>query len=109
MALISSAFSPPDGSVSSKKAFQDAQEFEFIVENGELFMLQTRTARRNALASLRMAAEMLESGLINPEEALERLSSIAIDSIAIHHVKPSRQPLGQTISAGTGVAHGPGD
>lgn len=106
MALISSAFSPPDGSVSSKKAFQDAQEFEFIVENGELFMLQTRTARRNALASLRMAAEMLESGLINPEEALERLSSIAIDSIAIHHVESSSPALGQGIPAGTGVAHG---
>ena len=92
---------------SLEKAFQDAQEFEFTVENGELFMLQTRTAKRTTLASLRMAVEMAESGLINPEEALERLSTIDIERITIRHVKSSRPPLGQAIPAGTGVAQGP--
>jgi pyruvate,orthophosphate dikinase len=92
---------------SLEKAFQDAQEFEFTVENGELFMLQTRTAKRTMLASLRMAVEMVENGLINPEEALERLSTVAIDSISIRRVRSSRPPLGQAIPAGTGVAQGP--
>ena len=92
---------------SLEKAFQDAQEFEFTVENGELFMLQTRTAKRTDLASLRMAVEMAESGLINPEEALERLSTIDIDNLTIRRVNPSRHPLGQAIPAGTGVAQGP--
>jgi pyruvate, orthophosphate dikinase len=92
---------------SLEKTFQDAQEFEFTVENGELFMLQTRTAKRTALASLRMAVEMVESDLINPEEALERLSTIDIDNITIRRVNSSKPPLGQAIPAGTRVAQGP--
>ena len=92
---------------SLEKTFQDAQEFEFTVENGELFMLQTRTAKRTALASLRMAVEMVESDLINPEEALERLSTIDIDNVTIRRVNSSKPPLGQAIPAGTGVAQGP--
>ncbi len=92
---------------SLEKAFQDAQEYEFTVENGELFMLQTRTAKRTTLASLRVAVEMVESGLISPEEALGRLSNIDIDSITIRRVKSTRPPLGRAIPAGTGVAQGP--
>ncbi|MGA7179870.1 MAG: PEP/pyruvate-binding domain-containing protein [Thiobacillaceae bacterium] len=94
-------------SESLEKAFQDAQEFEFTVENGELFMLQTRTAKRTALATLRMAVEMVDSGLVTSATALERLSTIDIDQIAIRRVKSTRPPLGQAIPAGTGVAQGP--
>jgi pyruvate,orthophosphate dikinase len=70
-------------------------------------MLQTRTAKRTDLASLRMAVEMAESGLISPEEALQRLSGIDIDSITVRHVESSKPPLGQAVPAGTGVAQGP--
>jgi pyruvate,orthophosphate dikinase len=92
---------------SLEKNFRDAQEFEFTVENGELFMLQTRTAKRTALASLRMAVEQVDSGLITPEEALGRLSGIDVDAITIRRVKSSKPPLGKAIPAGTGVAQGP--
>lgn len=90
-----------------EKAFKDAQEFEFTVENGELFMLQTRTAKRTALASLRMAVEQMDEGLITPDEALGRLASIDIDGIEIKHVKSAQPPLGRATPAGTGVARGP--
>lgn len=92
---------------SLEKAFRDAQEYEFTVENGELFMLQTRTAKRTLLASLRMAVEMADSGLITAEEALGRLSAIDIESITIRRVKSTKPPLAQAIPAGTGVAQGP--
>lgn len=92
---------------SLENAFLDAQEFEFTVENGELFMLQTRTAKRTALASLRMAVDQVEDGLITPETALGRLSGIDIDRIAIRRVKSGKPPLGHAIPAGTGVAQGP--
>lgn len=92
---------------SLENAFLDAQEFEFTVENGELFMLQTRTAKRTALASLRMAVDQVEDGLITPETALDRLSGIDIDRIAIRRVKSSKPPLGRATPAGTGVAQGP--
>jgi pyruvate,orthophosphate dikinase len=94
-------------SESLEKTFQDAQEFEFTVENGELFMLQTRTAKRTTLAALRMAVEMVDSGLITPEEALGRLSAIDLDSITIRRVNSAQPPLGRAIPAGTGVAQGP--
>ena len=90
-----------------EKTFRDAQEYEFTVENGELFMLQTRTAKRTALASLRMAVDQVDSGLITPEEALGRLSGIDVDAITIRRVKSSKPPLGKAIPAGTGVAQGP--
>ena len=92
---------------SLEKAFRDAQEYEFTVENDELFMLQTRTAKRTLLASLRMAVEMADSGLITEEEALGRLSAIDIESITIRRVKSTKPPLAQAIPAGTGVAQGP--
>jgi pyruvate,orthophosphate dikinase len=92
---------------SLEKAFQDAQEFEFTVENGELFMLQTRTAKRTDLAALRMAVEMVDSGLVAPEEALQRLAAIDIDNITIRRVQSTKPPLGRAIPAGAGVAQGP--
>jgi len=88
-------------------SFRDAQEFEFTVENGELFMLQTRTAKRSALASLRIAVEQVESGQISPEEALGRLSAIDLDAIVIRRVDSATPPLGHAIPAGAGVAQGP--
>lgn len=90
-----------------EKAFRDAQEFEFTVENGNLFMLQTRTAKRTALAALRMAVEQVDGGLISPEEALQRLAGIDIEAIALHRVTSTAPPLGRAIPAGTGVAQGP--
>lgn len=92
---------------SLERAFRDAQEFEFTVENGELFMLQTRTAKRTALASLRMAVDQVESGLITVDEALARLSGIDVDAITIRRVQSDQPPIGQAIPAGTGVAQGP--
>jgi phosphoenolpyruvate-protein kinase (PTS system EI component) len=68
-------------------AFQDAQEFEFTVENGELFMLQTRTARRTDLASLRTvnsAREFAERGtaaiLMRTGVATSDIAGIAVVS-----------------------------
>lgn len=92
---------------SLETAFKDAQEYEFTVENGQLFMLQTRTAKRTALAALRIAVEMAESGLIAPEEALRRLAAVDLDGIAMRRVKSAQPPLGKAIPAGTGVAQGP--
>jgi pyruvate,orthophosphate dikinase len=92
---------------SLERAFRDAQEFEFTVENDELFLLQTRTAKRTALAALRMAVDQVDGGLITSEEALARLSAVDIDSIVVQRVLSAEAPLGRAIPAGTGVASGP--
>lgn len=92
---------------SLENTFLDAQEFEFTVENGELYMLQTRTAKRSALATLRIAVEQVASGLIAPEQALERLSGIDLEKIVMSRIESPEPPLGYAIAAGPGVVRGP--
>ena len=53
--------------------YRDMQDIEFTVEEGTLFLLQTRTAKRTAAAALRAAVEMVEEGLISKEEAVARI------------------------------------
>jgi pyruvate,orthophosphate dikinase len=52
---------------------RDMQDFEFTVEDGRLFMLQTRNGKRTGLAAIRIAVDMADEGLITPDEALMRI------------------------------------
>ena len=54
--------------------FRDAQEFEFTVQDGELFLLQTRTAKRTPWAALHIAVDQVREGLLSAAEARERLA-----------------------------------
>lgn len=87
--------------------FGDAQELEFTVENGVLFVLQTRGAKLTALAALRIAVEQAEAGLIGPAEALERLKDINLDDIELRRVQTDAPPLARAVPASLGVASGP--
>ena len=60
---------------------REMQDFEFTVQKGELFLLQTRTAKRSALAALRCAVDMAHEGLISRTEALERVKPEQINEI----------------------------
>jgi len=62
--------------------FRDAQDFEFTVEEGRLWMLQTRTAQRTAWAALRIVCDLVDEGVIDIETAVERLKPYALDSIS---------------------------
>jgi pyruvate,orthophosphate dikinase len=52
---------------------RDMQDFEFTIEKGRLFMLQTRNGKRTGLAAIRIAVDMCDEGLISPDEALMRI------------------------------------
>jgi pyruvate,orthophosphate dikinase len=52
---------------------RDMQDLEFTIEDAKLYMLQTRTGKRTGLAALRIAVDMVEEGLIEPREALQRV------------------------------------
>jgi pyruvate,orthophosphate dikinase len=52
---------------------RDMQDFEFTIEKGRLFMLQTRNGKRTGLAAIRIAVDMADEGLITPDEALMRI------------------------------------
>jgi len=88
--------------------FRDLQEFEFTVQNAQLYMLQTRSGKRTPLAALRIAVDMAEEGLLAPQAALERLQDYKLRSIQTESVraKDGQAPLARAIPAGVGVAVG---
>jgi len=91
-----------------EREFRDAQEFEFTVQDGRLFLLQTRAAKRTALAALRIAVEQLEAGLLSPAEVLRNLAGIDLAGIEVAHVAGSGgdTPLARGTAASIGVASG---
>jgi pyruvate,orthophosphate dikinase len=62
-----------------EKHYREMQDVEFTIENGKLWMLQTRDGKRTAQAAVRIAVDMVEEGLITREEAVLRLSPTQID------------------------------
>jgi pyruvate,orthophosphate dikinase len=56
-----------------EKHYRDMQDFEFTIQDGKLYMLQTRNGKRTGLAAVRIAIEMVEEGLISKEEAVLRV------------------------------------
>ncbi len=57
-----------------EKHFREMQDLEFTIQQGKLYLLQTRTGKRTGFAAVRIAVEMVEEGLINKEEALLRVA-----------------------------------
>ena len=56
-----------------EKHYRDVQDFEFTIQDGKLYMLQTRNGKRTGLAAVRIAIDMVEEGLITKEEAIFRV------------------------------------
>jgi pyruvate,orthophosphate dikinase len=61
--------------------FRDVQDFEFTIEDGKVFMLQTRNGKRTGLAAIRFAIEMEKEGLISWEEAVQRVPAEQLDQV----------------------------
>jgi pyruvate,orthophosphate dikinase len=93
---------------SLEQEYGDAQEFEFTLQDGVLYLLQTRTAKRTPWAALRIAVEQAGEGLIGRAEALARLSGLVLDDIQRQWLSSEeREPLCHGQPAGIGVAAGP--
>jgi pyruvate,orthophosphate dikinase len=61
--------------------YRDMQDIEFTVEQGQLWMLQTRTGKRTARAALKIAVDMAEAGQISQDEALMRIDPLSLDQL----------------------------
>jgi pyruvate,orthophosphate dikinase len=89
-------------------SFRDVQDFEFTVQEGKLYILQTRTAKRTAWAALHIAVDMVREGLITRAEALQHLSGIDLASIErTSFASKPQAPLATAIVASPGVVSGP--
>ena len=90
--------------------FKDMQDFEFTIENGRLFILQTRNGKRTGQAAVRVAFEMQREGLMSRETALLKIPAESIDSLLVPVFDPkalkSAAAIGQGLPAGPGAATG---
>jgi len=91
-----------------ENAYQDAQEFEFTLQDGELFVLQTRTGKRTPWAALRIAVDQVHEGLIDVATGLTRLEGVDIDKLERRHLADSSavMALARATPAGLGTAGG---
>lgn len=87
--------------------FGDAQDFEFTLQSGVLFLLQTRRAKRTDWAALTIAADMVEEGLMTPAEALRRIEGVNLDAVVrTSFAPPLPAPLAEALAASMGVSNG---
>jgi pyruvate,orthophosphate dikinase len=89
-----------------EREFRDVQDVEFTVEEGKLWLLQTRTAKRTAAAALRFAVDFVREGLIAPEDALDRLHGLDIRGVTRTHFVDAGAPIVRSVGASSGVAVG---
>jgi pyruvate,orthophosphate dikinase len=87
-----------------EKHYADMQDLEFTIENGKLWMLQTRSGKRTAKAALRIAVEMAEEGLISREDAVLRIDPASLDQL----LHPTIDPGAERDVIGTGLPASPG-
>jgi len=88
--------------------YRDMQDIEFTVQQGKLWMLQTRSGKRTAKAALKIAVDMAEEGLITREEAIARVDPMALDQLLHPTLDPKapRDVLTKGLPASPGAASG---
>jgi len=91
-----------------ERHYRDMQDIEFTVEDGKLFLLQTRSAKRTAAAALKAAVSMTDEGLITREEAVARIDPAALDQLLHPMIDPNAklEPAAKGLNASPGAACG---
>ena len=91
-----------------ERTFGDAQDFEFTVEEGRLWLLQTRAAKRTPLAAVQIACDLVAEGLIDPATAVQRLDSVDLAAATRWRLRPGSgaRPIARAVPASGGVATG---
>ena len=84
--------------------YREVQDFEFTIQEGKLYMLQTRTGKRTIQAALKIATDMVDEGLISREEALMRIEPVQLDQL----LHPRLDPAAAIKVVATGLAASPG-
>lgn len=89
-----------------ERHYGDMQDMEFTVEEGRLFVLQSRAGKRSPMAALRVAVDMVDEGVIAPAAALALLAGVDLPGIRVRHVAAGGEVLGAGTPASGGVASG---
>jgi pyruvate,orthophosphate dikinase len=88
--------------------FRDLQDFEFTVQEGKLYLLQTRNGKRAAEAAVKVAVDMADEGLISVEESMMRVEPAMLDALLHKRLDPSAEdkPVAKGLNASPGAATG---
>jgi pyruvate, orthophosphate dikinase len=91
-----------------ERHYRDMQDTEFTVEDGRLYMLQTRSAKRPAQAAVRFAVDAVEEGLLTPAEAIRTVDAASLDALLHPTFDPGAEPsvLARGVAASPGAAKG---
>ncbi|MFN3522340.1 MAG: pyruvate, phosphate dikinase [Phenylobacterium sp.] len=91
-----------------EKHYRDMQDIEFTVEQGRLYMLQTRNGKRTAKAALKIAVDLANDGVISQEEAVMRVEPASLDQLLHPTIDPSseRDVIAKGLPASPGAATG---
>src|SRR2546428_8447277 len=89
-----------------EKHYRDMQDMEFTVEQGKLWMLQTRSGKRTAKAALRIAVELANEGLISKKDAVSRIDPASLDQLLHPTIDPpaKRDDIATSLPASPGPA-----
>ena len=88
--------------------YKEVQDFEFTIERGVLYCLQTRNGKMNAVAMVRTSVEMVQGGLITKEQALLRIDPMHLEQMLYPRLNPAfkGEPMAQGLPASPGAAFG---
>lgn len=93
-----------------EKHYKDMQDMEFTIENGKLYMLQTRNAKRTGQAFIKVAVDMVHEGLISREEAIMNVDANSIDQLLHDTFDPvvlkKASPIAKGLAASPGASYG---
>ena len=91
-----------------ERHYRDMQDMEFTIQQGKLWMLQTRIGKRTATAALKVSVDMVEEGLIGTDEAIRRIDPAQLDQLLHPTLDPDaeRKVLGRGLPASPGAASG---
>ena len=91
---------------SLEQHYKDMQDMEFTIEDGKLYMLQTRNGKRTAAAALKVAVDLVDEGMIDEKEAVLRVEPKQLDSLLHPQFDPDALKKAEVI--GKGLAASPG-
>ncbi len=93
-----------------EKHYRDMQDMEFTIENGKLYILQTRNGKRTGMAAIKIAVDFVKEGMITKEEAIMRIDPKQLEQL-LHprfdeNVLKTLNPIGKGLAASPGAAVG---
>jgi pyruvate,orthophosphate dikinase len=89
-----------------ERHYRDMQDLEFTIERGRLYMLQTRSGKRTAAAAVRIAADMVDEGIITEREALARIEPAHVDQLLRDQFDPQAKQQATRLTAGLNASPG---